>query len=98
LCMFALLVISTDWNLVLAWVVAWTPASFLLYGYDKMQAKRGGLRVPEISLLTIAGAGGFAGALAAMVLFRHKTTRLKFWIVAVGSGIIFCVLLIATAF
>lgn len=96
LLLFALLVILTGWNLILAWIIAWTPASFLLYGYDKAQAKRNGLRVPEISLLAISAAGGFAGALSAMVIFRHKTTRLKFWITGIGSGAVFAILLIAS--
>ncbi len=98
LALFVLLVIATGLNLVLAWVLAWAVPSFLLYGYDKAQAKRNGLRVPEISLLLVSAAGGFAGALAAMVLLRHKTTRLKFWLTGIASAVVFAGLLLVSLF
>ena len=52
--------------------------AFVLYGCDKLCAKSGWRRVPEKILLLIALFGGSLGALAAMVLFRHKTLHLKF--------------------
>lgn len=95
---FALLVSATNWNLTLTWVLAWTPVAFALYGYDKMQARRHALRVPEISLLVVGVAGGCGGALAGMFLFRHKTAKLKFWVVNLLSGALYVVLLIVTGF
>lgn len=50
-------------------------ATFLLYGWDKLQARRSGQRVPEAHLHVLALLGGFAGALAGMRLFRHKTRK-----------------------
>ena len=53
-------------------------STFAVYGWDKLCAKRGVWRMPEKILLLIALFGGSLGALAAMVLFRHKTLHLKF--------------------
>jgi uncharacterized membrane protein YsdA (DUF1294 family) len=52
-----------------------------VYGYDKYMARNGGWRVPEKTLFLLGAAGGGIGALAGMLLFRHKTRKLVFWIV-----------------
>lgn len=63
--------------------------NFLLFGYDKFQAKQGGWRIPEKVLLGLTLLGGGVGALAGMWLFRHKTRKNHFWIAAViGVGIL----------
>ncbi len=49
--------------------------SVALFGYDKMQAKRGEQRVSEKALCRSATFGGWAGGLLAMQLFRHKTRK-----------------------
>lgn len=49
-----------------------------LFAYDKFQASRGGWRVPEHRLCTTALAGGWAGGLFAMQMFRHKTRKHSF--------------------
>jgi uncharacterized membrane protein YsdA (DUF1294 family) len=48
------------------------------YAYDKWQAKRGGRRVSEQTLLVMALAFGSVGALAGMQLARHKTRKWRF--------------------
>lgn len=50
----------------------------VVYGWDKLCAKRKWWRVPEMTLLAMALLGGSIGAIAAMRLFRHKTLHLKF--------------------
>jgi len=55
---------------------------FIVFGFDKLQSKRRGWRVPETRLLALAFLGPF-GAWAGMLLFRHKTRRTKFLIVPV---------------
>lgn len=63
--------------------------NFLLFGYDKFQAKRGGWRIPEKSLLGLTLFGAGIGALVGMLLFRHKTRKNIFWLTAfVGIGLL----------
>lgn len=52
--------------------------AFILYGLDKLWAKKGRRRVPERSLILIAAAGGSIGAIAAMKVWHHKTKHNKF--------------------
>ncbi len=52
--------------------------AFLLMGWDKRQARRGGWRVSERTLLLAAALFGAAGELAGMLLFRHKTRKPRF--------------------
>jgi len=63
--------------------------SFLLFGYDKFQAKRGGWRISERVLLGLSLFGGGIGALSGMLVFRHKTRKNIFWLAAiVGIGLL----------
>ncbi len=55
--------------------------AFLMFGWDKAAARRGARRVPEARLLLVGAAGGAAGALLGMIAFRHKTRKLRFWLV-----------------
>ena len=47
-------------------------------GLDKLRAVKGEWRISERSLFLLAAAGGSAGALAGMFLFRHKTKHMSF--------------------
>ena len=51
-----------------------------IFGIDKLNSKKGGWRIPESRLLLIAFFGPF-GAYAGMLLFRHKTRKIKFLLV-----------------
>jgi uncharacterized membrane protein YsdA (DUF1294 family) len=53
-----------------------------LFGVDKLQSKKRGWRIPEARLLLVAFFGPF-GAYAGMLLFRHKTRKIKFLLVPV---------------
>jgi uncharacterized membrane protein YsdA (DUF1294 family) len=53
---------------------------FCLYAYDKHMARTGGWRIPERVLLVAALFGPF-GAYGAMRVFRHKTQKIKFYLV-----------------
>lgn len=68
----------TGMDVVLAWLLAMTGITFLIYGYDKSIAGSGATRVPEKALLALALFGGTFGALAGMKVFRHKTTKESF--------------------
>lgn len=52
--------------------------AFVLYGIDKLKARRGAWRIPEATLLLVAFLGGSLGAFLGMELFRHKTKHAKF--------------------
>ena len=62
-------------SLLIGALVMLNVLSFLMYGYDKLCAKRGSWRVPEATLLFIALAGGSFGAYAGMKKFHHKTMK-----------------------
>ena len=52
--------------------------AFILYGIDKLKAKKGAWRIPEATLLLVAFLGGSVGAFLGMEIFRHKTKHAKF--------------------
>ena len=54
--------------------------SMACFGLDKLWAIRGGARIPESRLLSLAFLGPF-GALTGMLLFRHKTRKPRFLLV-----------------
>lgn len=65
-------------TILLPWLLAWTLLAFALMGIDKALARGGRRRVPEKTLFLSAIAGGSAGALLGMFLFRHKTLHRSF--------------------
>ena len=72
-------------------LLAFNALVFLVYGFDKWRARRGGRRVPEAWLLLLAFAGGAAGAWLGVLLWRHKTRKPMFlfvlWLAtAVNAG------------
>ena len=74
---------------VLLFAIPLTSINFLLFGYDKFQAKRNGWRIPERVLLGLTILGGGIGGLAGMLVFRHKTRKNVFWLAAiVGIGLL----------
>lgn len=60
--------------------------TFIIYGIDKLKAKKNKWRVPEKTLLLLALVGGSVGAFLAMRLFRHKT---KHWQFTIGVPVMF---------
>ncbi len=53
-----------------------------IFGIDKLNSKKGVWRIPESRLLLVAFFGPF-GAYAGMLLFRHKTRKIKFLLVPI---------------
>ena len=65
-------------QIFMGWIIvagAWT---FLLFGFDKWRAGRGGRRVAEASLFWVSALGGWPGGLLGMVVFRHKSAKGSF--------------------
>jgi uncharacterized membrane protein YsdA (DUF1294 family) len=56
----------------------WNIITFVLYGADKFLAKRQKKRISETTLISCAFLMGAIGATLGMVMFRHKTRRVKF--------------------
>ncbi len=87
--------------MIIALLLAGNLLAFVVYGYDKHQARVDGGRIPERVLLGLALIGGL-GAYAACELFRHKTRKQPFrnqmfaamavhvlaalWLVTAGAG------------
>ena len=67
-------------------------AAWIMYGLDKWKAKSGARRISERALLLVALAGGSVGALAGMILFRHKTRKAKFVVGVPVMLVIHCVI------
>ncbi len=59
--------------------------TMIVYGLDKHRARAHRERIPEAALLGLAAIGGSVGALAGMLLFRHKIRKRKF---AIGVPVI----------
>jgi uncharacterized membrane protein YsdA (DUF1294 family) len=52
--------------------------TFVAFGFDKHRAAVRGRRVPERALHGLTLAFGFPGAIAGMLVFRHKTRKRPF--------------------
>lgn len=62
------------------WVTVgvWNLIVFSMYGYDKLCAIKEYNRISEFTLLFLAFAFGGLGALLGMVIWHHKTLKVKF--------------------
>lgn len=65
-------------DLVYIYLLFINVTAFLCMGLDKLKAKGKKRRIPERALFILAAAGGSAGAVAGMFIFRHKTRHLSF--------------------
>jgi len=64
-----------------SWLAIASLATFVLFGVDKAQAQRDGLRVPENLLHLVSLVGGFPGGFAGRAVFHHKTRKSSFTLV-----------------
>ena len=78
---------------ILVWYLAVINfTTWVAYGLDKGRAKSGKWRIPERTLLLLALAGGSLGALAGMIMSRHKTRKPKFYISVPVMFVAHCVI------
>jgi uncharacterized membrane protein YsdA (DUF1294 family) len=75
---FVVIVTATAISPYVAWLGAWSVATFAAYAIDKSQARRGGWRLPEIGLHGLAVVGGAIGGWVGLLGLRHKTRHPMF--------------------
>ncbi len=63
------------WHVGASWLTAINILAIPLWGFDKLAAKRGWRRVPELALHVVALAGAVPASFLSMQLFRHKTLK-----------------------
>ena len=83
--------------LLLSCIIGVNVITFVVYGIDKLKAKKGKWRVPETTLLLLAIIGGSVGAWCGVKVWHHKTMHLKFkygipLIIAVQVGLLLCLM------
>lgn len=83
-----------DFKLILCYYVIINLLSYLLYGYDKNQARKQGRRISERCLLGLAFFGGMVGAYLGMKHFHHKTKHNYFYAVIALSAVLHIALLV----
>ena len=71
--------------------------AFIAYGIDKSRAQNARRRTPEKTLIGLAFAGGAIGALSGMLIFHHKTRKIKFCVLIPVALILQIILIIFIA-
>lgn len=59
-------------------LAVWNIFVFILYGIDKLNARAHRRRIRETTLISVAFVLGGAGAMFGMIVFNHKTSKIKF--------------------
>lgn len=75
--LFLIIDVQTTWWWYWNWLFSASAVAFFLYGIDKMQAKRSGGRIPNLTHHVMALIGGYPGALLGRIIFRHKSNIRK---------------------
>ena len=80
---------------LLAFYIAISLVTFMVYACDKAAARQGRRRISEKTLHLLGLAGGWPGALLAQKLLRHKSRKASFqvvlWLtVALHCGVVGC--------
>ncbi len=66
------------WHWLVSWFAACNLVVLPMWAWDKMQAKRGRSRIPEVALHLCALTGATPASFAAMHWLRHKTLKPTF--------------------
>lgn len=62
----------------------------IMYGLDKFFAILNKRRIRERTLFVTALIGGGIGGIVGMLIFKHKTKKIKFYIWNIGISVIWC--------
>ncbi len=71
--------------ILIGWLVLSSVLAFLLFGFDKWRAGRGGRRVAESTLWWVSALGGWPGGLLGIIVFRHKSAKWSFLLMFVAA-------------
>lgn len=82
-------------KLLLIYITLVSVITFIVFGIDKLKAKKSWWRIPESTLMVLAVIGGSIGALLGMRVFHHKTLHKKF---TIGIPVILILQIAAAAF
>ena len=85
--LFAVLTTFAGGNRLYLWWLSLSVVAFPLMGWDKLAARQGLPRVPEVVFHALSLSGGFAGTWLGMVAFRHKTMKPAFWTVVLLAAV-----------
>ncbi len=82
--------------MVLCYYVLISVVTFFAYSFDKSAAEEGDWRLSEDILHSLSILGGWAGALTAQVLIRHKSKKISFkivfWVTVAFNSILLCLM------
>lgn len=79
-------------RILMYYLIAINVITWIIYGLDKWKARKGKQRIPERTLLLLTAAGGSVGAIAGILMFRHKTRKAKFVVAVPVMLVVHCVL------
>ncbi len=65
-------------HIVIYYLLIINAVAFIVYGIDKLKARKGRWRISEATLLLLALVGGSVGAWLGMKVWHHKTMHRKF--------------------
>ncbi|MDO4477421.1 MAG: DUF1294 domain-containing protein [Lachnospiraceae bacterium] len=80
--------------ITIIYLLAVNLTAFIMYGLDKMKAKKHRWRISEMTLLMAAALGGAWGAALGILIFRHKTRKLRFRVVTAIALVLYTALLV----
>ena len=79
--------VHIGYMLAIGYLLLLNGIAFVLFGIDKLKARKGRWRIPERSLLVVALLGGSIGAWLGIKVWHHKTLHKKF---SIGVPLIIC--------
>jgi uncharacterized membrane protein YsdA (DUF1294 family) len=82
-------------SVLIGWTVLSCLWAFLLFGFDKWRAGRGGQRVAESSLWWVSALGGWPGGLLGIIVFRHKSAKWSFLLMFAAAFLVWGTLVAA---
>ncbi|HDL7534790.1 TPA: DUF1294 domain-containing protein [Yersinia enterocolitica] len=98
-CYFLLALVAIGCSFLLHPLVMWflfaNVLTLVVYGVDKMAARKAWRRVSEFTLLVFGFVGGWPGAILGQQIFRHKTQKQPFKTYFIISVILNIMVLVA---